>query len=418
MRMRIFVLAEQIPQPDTAAGDLRFLHLLKLMARRHSVDLCVIDQAPMPTKDLLRYRRLIKGIGVRLLPYTRTDLSAALARTYYDIGFFEVFCVAQAYGDEFRYWQPGAKVIVDSVDVSFARSAAGVAVGVVDPAFAELEYQLEVPTYRAADAVVVISDHDEKVLTQEGGMPPLYTLPIIMPSRPRAPGERRCETLFIGGFKHEPNLDGLRWFMSDVWPAVHAALPEARLTIIGSHAPPEVWAYQQIPGINVLGFVPDTHPYLDQAAVSIAPLRYGAGMKGKVAEAMASGLPVVTTSIGAQGFRAVHGKHLLIADAPADFAQGLIDLLRDPQYAERLGRAGQQHVAALCGPEAVGRALEQMFRGVHPHPRPVLPLLDWCARAVTFHSPPWLRPLLETVGDMYFRLRARTGWAVQGSKNR
>jgi glycosyltransferase involved in cell wall biosynthesis len=308
-------------------------------------------------------------------------------------------------------------VIIDSVDVSFARSAAGVVVGAVDPAFAELEYQFELPTYRAADAVVVVSDDDEKILTREGDMPPLYVLPIIMPTRPRVPGERKCEALFIGGFKHEPNLDGLRWFISDVWPAVRAAVPAACVKVIGSHAPPEVWAFQQVPGVEVLGFVPDTNPYLDQAAVSIAPLRYGAGMKGKVAEAMASGLPVVTTRVGAQGFGAVHGKHLLIADVPADFAQALIDLFLDPQCRERLGRAGQQHIAGMCGPEAVGRSVEQMIRAVHPRRRPLMPPLAWCARAIPLHGPPALRPLLEKVREVYHRLRARTARAVAATKN-
>jgi hypothetical protein len=99
MRMRILVLAEQIPQPDKAAGDLRFFKLLTLMARRHWVDLCVTEQAPMPATELARYQRLLKEAGVRLLPYDRTSLQVALTRTYYDIGFFEVFCTAHLYGD-------------------------------------------------------------------------------------------------------------------------------------------------------------------------------------------------------------------------------------------------------------------------------------------------------------------------------
>jgi glycosyltransferase involved in cell wall biosynthesis len=249
---------------------------------------------------------------------------------------------------------------------------------------------------------------DEGILSREGGMPPVYLLPIVMPTRPRASVEREREIVFVGGFAHHPNLDGICWFMKEIWPNVHKEVPNAQLTVIGSKAPPEVMAFDAMPGVKVVGFVPETDPYLDRAAISVAPLRYGAGMKGKVIEAMASGLPVVTTSVGAQGIKAVSGEHLMIADEPADFARTLITLLQDSARGERLGLAGQKHVAGLCGPEVVEQNLEQMLRMVVPRRRPVRSVLRWSELSLKFRAKSVLPSFLHaSAGSFYRQLRRR-----------
>ncbi len=132
-------------------------------------------------------------------------------------------------------------------------------------------------------------------------------------------------------------------------------------------------------------------------------------MKGKVIEAMASGLPVVTTSVGAQGIKAVSGEHLMIADEPADFAQALIALLQDSARGERLGLAGQKHVAGMCGPEVVERNLEQMLRMVVPRRRSVRSILRWSELALKFHANSVLPSFLHSPLRFFYRqLRYRT----------
>src|SRR5690606_4514163 len=122
-------------------------------------------------------------------------------------------------------------------------------------------------------------------------------------------------------FRHDPNLDGVTWFVNEIWPGVRARHPAARLTVIGSYPTRAVHALGETAGVTVLGYVPDLEPHLDRAAVAIAPLRFGAGMKGKVTDAMAAGLPVVTTTIGAQGLDLVGGRHAWIADDADAFAE-------------------------------------------------------------------------------------------------
>jgi glycosyltransferase involved in cell wall biosynthesis len=150
---------------------------------------------------------------------------------------------------------------------------------------------------------------------------------------------------------------------------VKSQVPEAKLTIVGSHPPEQVLKLAALEDVEVTGYVPETAIFLDRAALSVAPLRYGAGMKGKVAEAMAAGLPVVTTSIGSQGFGAVSGEHCIIADSAGDFAVAVIRLLKNPALAQSIGTAGQRLVAGICGPEVVSRNVQDMLEAVSKNQR-------------------------------------------------
>ena len=115
------------------------------------------------------------------------------------------------------------------------------------------------------------------------------------------PWEKRSGLLFIGGFSHRPNIDAVRHFVRDVLPLVHDSLPEEVFTILGSDMPPEICELATS-AIRPVGHVADVRQYFAAARMLIAPLRYGAGMKGKIGHAMSHGLPVVTTSVGAEGW--------------------------------------------------------------------------------------------------------------------
>jgi glycosyltransferase involved in cell wall biosynthesis len=371
MHLRIFVLASELPKPDWHAGDRRFFALLGMLARRHQVDLCLLADMsptapPLPAKRLEDYRCQLEGLGIRLLPGGWKNGEAALRKNRYDIGFFESYHAAFPHAHRFRWHQPGARVVVDSVDLHWVRDAGAAKLGMASFEQVAKNRWRELLTYRAADAVVAVSETDRDILSAEGRMPPLAVLPIVLPTRPRAPGPRPQEVLFVGGFNHHPNQDGLLWFAETIWPRVRDAVPGADLVVVGSNPPAEIVALGRRRGITVRGYVPQTSPYLDHAAVSVAPLRFGAGMKGKVIEAMASGVPVVTTSVGAQGIKAVPGEHLFIADEPDDFARALIALLQDADRCERVGLAGQQLAAAFCSPDIVEQMLEQVLQSLAP----------------------------------------------------
>jgi glycosyltransferase involved in cell wall biosynthesis len=384
-RRNILVLSPHVPRPDIASGDRRFAAILGLLAERHRVDLFCPWERPTP-EVVDRYGPMLRRAGVRVLHLGEwRPVERAALRRLYDIVLFEFWNLARNDVGLFRRLQPWAKVVIDTVDVHFLREESALALGHLDERTVAANKQDELRVYREADAVVVITAEERQVLEACGGMPPLYLIPNMLPTRERPERTRRREALFIGGFNHAPNADGLFWFTRAIWPAVRAAVPDARLTVVGNNPTQEVLALGGVAGIEVVGYVPETGTYLDRAAVSVAPLRFGAGMKGKVTEAMASALPVVTTSVGAQGLNATPAEHLIVADEPEAFARGVAELLLDPPRAERIGRAGQALVASICSPGVVERRLEELLAGVGAA-RPVTPPPWWLGEALRYHG--------------------------------
>jgi glycosyltransferase involved in cell wall biosynthesis len=288
-------------------------------------------------------------------------LRETLATVTYDAALFEFYHMAARYSPFVRDAQPPCRIVVDTVDVHFARLADGAAFGAESRKSAARTRSRELAAYRAADALIVTSGPDACVLASEGDLPPRWVVPIIVHVRPRAAGTRTRNALFVGHFDHAPNRDGLHWFVSAVWPSIVASCPEATLTVIGTRAPADIMGLSTTPGVRVLGYVHDLEPHLDRAAVVVAPLRYGAGMKGKVADAMAAGIPVVTTAIGAQGLGIVSGTHGLVADTAEAFSRAVCELFADPVRADDLGLAGQRHIAALCGAAPAEDVLQDLL---------------------------------------------------------
>ncbi len=361
-RPRLLAVAERLPRPDESAGSSRFLAILSHLTRLADVDLWVerdetTGRTPLPPARVQADRDRLATCGVRVLPTTWRALREALAAHAYETVLFEVYDMASRYLPVVRDQCPRAAMIVDSVDVHFARFEAGAAVGAVSWRLARRVRRAEIAVYRSADAVVVVSSADAGLLSGEPGMPPIISVPNCVTTRSRAVVPRRPEALFVGHFRHAPNLDGLRWFVRHAWPSVRARRPDALLTVIGSYPSAEVLELGQTPGVTVLGYVPTLDDALDRAAVAIAPLRYGAGMKGKVTDALAAGLPIVTTTVGAQGLDIISGRHAVVADEPDEFAAAVVELFDDPDHAAAIGLSGQQLVATACGPRAIEAAL-------------------------------------------------------------
>lgn len=369
-RLRILACSSEMPDPTLSSGHRRFFTMLHLLARRFEVDLCVFRYTGVP--DAGTAAKLLQR-GVRLHNYPAARFAAThpllwmsmlAASNQFDVAIIECFHLAEHIMPTIRRLQPDLKIIVDSVDVHFLREQAAAELGLCSTDQAETTKQRELRVYRDADAVIAITVPECKALHSLVGMPPVFIVPNLLPIHERKKRQRKRELLFIGFFDHKPNVDGILWFVNDVWPVLRIEVPDAELTIVGAAMPDEVLALGRLPGITTIGYVPDTLEYLDRAAVSIAPLRYGGGMKGKVTEAMAAGVPVVATSVGTQGIPAVSGIHLVIGDTADEFASAIIFLLRNRTEAERIGPAGQELVAQLCGIEAGERALQELLDGV------------------------------------------------------
>ena len=381
---KILIISTSLPKPDVAAGDVRFFAMLQVLAKTNAVDLLTFEDYNSP--ESASYKQKLQAIGVNVLRNGKLGLEQAVLQRVYDIVIFEFWrCAAQCM-DMIRRQQPQAKVVIDSVDIHFVREEAGLAFGISEPALVSANKQKEIETYQRADLIVVVTPEDREALISVNIRVPQMLVPMIVPIRVREKKQRALELLFVGGFRHPPNVDGLLWFLHECWPAVRAQIPDVKLTVVGSHAPQGIQDLNGKDNIEVAGFVPDTAPYLDKAFLSIAPLRFGAGMKGKVTEAMAAGIPVVTTTYGVQGLNAASGQNIMVGDDPEVFAKHVITLLSDAKLAEEIGLAGQEHIKQLCSVEVVEKQLVEMVSALMrtrvSRPMPIAVLVTLSSRTL------------------------------------
>jgi glycosyltransferase involved in cell wall biosynthesis len=174
------------------------------------------------------------------------------------------------------------------------------------------------------------------------------------------------DLLFTGKMDFRPNIDAVLWFGRQVLPLIQARRPETTWAIVGQrpHARLEVLA--GLPGVTITGQVEDIRPYLAGATVYVAPLRVGGGTRLKLLEAMMMGVPIVATSVGAEGFPVVNGEELILADEPEQFAQAVLELLASPTQRMALGAAGWAFAEASYGWDSLVPQLEKIYHDLRP----------------------------------------------------
>jgi glycosyltransferase involved in cell wall biosynthesis len=249
-----------------------------------------------------------------------------------------------------------ARVIYDTVDLHWVRLARGIPFSESPDelrADAERMRRVELANARSVDLTIAITDDEKRTLLAEAPEVNVVVLPNIhLVSLDVAPLCERRDLFFIGSFHHVPNVDAVMYFAREILPLMHQSRPDICLHVVGSDMPYEIRSLKG-PGINPVGYVQDVTPWFNKSRVFIAPLRYGAGMKGKVGQSLGLGLPVVTSSIGAEGMALTHGVDAMIADDPADFAVGVLRLYTDDPLWERVSRAGQTLIKHRFSKEAV-----------------------------------------------------------------
>jgi glycosyltransferase involved in cell wall biosynthesis len=180
----------------------------------------------------------------------------------------------------------------------------------------------------------------------------------------KTPFALRRDWLFIGSFQHRPNVDAILFFVQEIYPSVCARLRDAKFYIIGDNAPPEIVALAN-KNIVVTGLQRDARPFFDSVKLSVAPLRFGAGVKGKINQSMGFGVPVVATSVAVDGTELRDREDILVADEPEDFAQALVDLYESEQLWTRLSENGIRKTREINSAEAAREKLKFLFGDEH-----------------------------------------------------
>lgn len=337
------------PQADRDSGSGRMLSLIQaLKDDGWGVSFAASTGiGDLPSVTALRQQ------GVLIYDASMHSMEGLLTTFSFDLIVFAFWPTAEFYLPVVRRCSPGSRVIVDSIDLNFLResrrtfyegkSGGG---GLLDEHYAS-QMIAEINTYAAADGVLAISRKEEGWIADLIGDPELvYTVPLGDARRQSPiPFPDRSGIVFVGNFNHPPNVEAVRVLCEDVLPKMDQRLLEAHpVYIVGNAMNDTVRNYgQRLPYVRMVGWVPSIEPYLERARVSVLPLTYGAGIKGKLVQALMTGTPSVSTRVGTEGLELQNGEHVLVADDPADFAAAVSRLLTERKLWEHLAREGRKH---------------------------------------------------------------------------
>ena len=356
-RPRVLIADWQVPAYDRDAGGVRMGQIVELLAELG----CEVTLFPNTTERREPYATRFQRLGVEI--YYGPSVMADLVRErpgLYDLVILSRPEVGAAYLSAVRVGFPGARLIYDTVDLHHLRERRRLDVmGEVPGAAWHSLRRLELRLMRSSDLVATVSEEEARYVSHVAPGVRTVVLPTVhdVPLGGSSPFEGRSGMVFIGGFMHDPNVDAMRWFVRDIIPMIGDGA--GHLVILGSDPPLEIIALRS-PTVEVTGYIENVDPFLQSAAVFVAPLRYGAGVKGKIGHAMSRGLPVVTTSVGAEGIGIVDGVHALVRDDPRSFAAAVDAVSSDGELWSRLSQAGLELVRSSLS----GERMRERLRGL------------------------------------------------------
>ncbi len=375
-RGQVLVIDHRLPTPDRDAGSLRMLEMVRAICRRgHHVSF-IPDNLIAPSP----YQQALQGIGVEVIhhPYYRSVLSFLKQHSEdFDLVIISRAEIAARHMATVRRFAPRAKVVFDTVDLHFLREerAAQLKQDPMLRASAARRKQQELKLARSADLTLVVSPLEKDILDRERLGLDVRIISTIYPlDGADIPGfEGRRNILFIGGFEHPPNADAVLYFAREIFPLIKASIPEAVFQVIGADPTAEILQLAS-QDIQVLGYVPEVRHFFDQARLSVAPIRYGAGVKGKVNQSMSLGVPAVVTRVAAEGMYLVHEQNAMIADEPEGFTAAVVRLWTEPEIWHRLSFNGRENLREHFSVEAAGQRIDE--------------LLEWAGLSITVHGRP------------------------------
>jgi sugar transferase (PEP-CTERM/EpsH1 system associated) len=372
-RRSVLFLAHRVPYPPDKGDRIRSFHLLRFLAQRADVHLaCLADEPlePDTLSTLARYCRRVEVVPIgRAARLARGLLSFACGRTVSEGAFHapalhrllrrwaqdSPFDAALASASSLipylrRPWLRPVPAVVDLVDVdsqkwldyaAASRPPRAWLFRVEGRRLRELERQAA----GWAQALTLAAEAEAELYRRCCGTGPVHAVTNGVDLdyfRPQ-PGEEPDRCVFVGALDYRPNVAGAVWFCREVWPEVLRHRPGARVALVGRRPAVEVRRLEALPGVEVVGQVPDVRPYLARATVAVVPLAIARGVQNKVLESLAMGKATVASPAPLAGLRAEPGRHLLCADSADEWVEAILRLFTDPALRQRLGSAGRRY---------------------------------------------------------------------------
>lgn len=337
---QLLIIGYVWPEPSSTAAGTHMLSLLDLF-QDQGWDITFASPAARTEQMADLECRGIRCVDIEL---NNSSFDTFAEQLQPQVVLFDRFIMEEQFGWRVEKSCPAALRILDTEDLGFLRHARHEALkkhGLINPAltpsllFTELA-QREIASILRCDLSLIISEVELQLLTGLFGVdsPLLHYYPLCLPpealTRTTPDFEQRDAFIAIGNFRHPPNWDAVRWLRETIWPQIRRLLPEAQCRIYGAYTPPKANAlHKPEQGFHIMGWASDAEAVMQSARVNLAPLRFGAGQKGKLVQAMASGTPSVTTSIGAEGMAGELPFAGEVSDQPEIFAQRCAALYQD-----------------------------------------------------------------------------------------
>ncbi|MEE2902225.1 MAG: TIGR03087 family PEP-CTERM/XrtA system glycosyltransferase [Myxococcota bacterium] len=397
--MKILALVHRVPFPPNKGEKIRAFNQLKFLREQgHIIDLCTFADDPEDMKyhgDLLKYCRTVRIVSkpkklntvrsIGALP-TALPLSVGfyrsvrmsfivrdlLRRNNYDI----IFCYSSPMAEFVRNRHlpfPAPARVMDFVDVDSDKwqqyaERKTQPMRTVYQIEAKLLARYERTIAEEFDASTLVSEEEARTFRQVAPKANfIESVPngvdtVFFGETVRTPSEQSSPIfVFVGQMDYFANVDGVKYFAEDVFPAVKRRFPEAKFQIVGRAPTPEVTQLKNIDGVEVTGGVPDIRDYLGQGTIMVAPLRIARGIQNKVLEAMAARIPVVAAPAAFAGIEGVPGKHALVCDTAEKYSKALIELVENPDKQADLAREARTLVEEQYAWEPAMKKLEDIF---------------------------------------------------------
>lgn len=362
-RRQILIIDAGIPQPDRDSGSLRLMNLMRLLIEQgaHVVFLAAHGHADGD------YPAALQAMGVEVWFKPHVGRATAWMREHgarFDAVMLSRHHIASEFLPLVRRHAPSARVIFDTVDLHYLRESRGadLAQHAALKKSAHKTREKELQLIHSSDTTLVVSPLEKQLLANDA---PGARVEILSNLHEVAGNggsyAQRKDLVFVGGFHHPPNTDAVRWFGEQVFPLIRQRLPQVRFHCIGSDPPEAIAALGKQPGIEIHGHVPDLSPYMDEVRIAIAPLRFGAGVKGKVNLSMAHGQPVVATTCAVEGMYLRDEVDVLVADDAQAFADAVVRLYQDEALWNRLAANGLENIRQHFSLDAARDVVKRVF---------------------------------------------------------
>jgi glycosyltransferase involved in cell wall biosynthesis len=352
------VCAPRIPEFDRESGSRRINDFIGYLRDAGWAVSFVSKQAP----DGERYVRVLQQRGVAVYHGFDSRVEQLIGAVCPDLALLAFWNVAEQLLPVVRRLAPATPILVESVDLHFLRNSRGTfdqqgnrdSLQLLNENFA-FGMLRELNVYAAADGVLAVSQKEADLindLMNDRGLAHVVPHADDIALSP-VPFAQRRGILFLGNFRHAPNVSAVEYFCRDIIPRVGPSLlAEHPVLIVGNGLYEAVRGYcQDLAHVKMVGWVPSVLPYLNQARVTVLPLLFGAGTKGKLVQALMAGTPTVSTTIGIEGLELQDGENVLVADNPEAFARAIERLLTDEDLWQRLAHEGKAHIDRLNGSE-------------------------------------------------------------------